>query len=90
VIPRRLNGKGRARPRKARRLVEFRRRIIDLAKTSEKWQLSDEKAKNVLNNDANFELSGFRTVDKFFVAAHKPLIHNDFIDLDSIVGYGYD
>ena len=52
--------------------------------------MSDEKTKNVLNNDANFELSGFRTVNKFFVAPHKPLIHNDFIDLDSIVGYGYD
>ena len=52
--------------------------------------MSDEKTKNVLNNDANFELSGFRTVNKFFVAPHKPLIHNDFIDLDSTVGYGYD
>jgi hypothetical protein len=61
-----------------------------LAKTSGKRQLSDEKAKNVLNNDANFELSGFRTVHVFFVAPHKPLIYNDFIDLDWIVGYGYD
>jgi len=61
-----------------------------LAKNCGKRQLSDEIAKYVLNNDANFELSGFRTLHKFFVAAHKPLIHNDFIDLDSIVGYGYD
>jgi len=52
--------------------------------------MSDEKAKNVLNNDANFELSGFRTVHRFFVAPHKPLIYNDFIDLNWIVGYGYD
>jgi len=63
---------------------------MNLAKTSGKRQLSDEKAKNVLNNDANFELSRFRTVHKLFAAAHKPLIRKDFIDLDSIVGYGYD
>ena len=49
-----------------------------------------KKAKNVLNNDTNFELPGFRTVHKFFVAPHKPLIYNDFIDLNSIVCYGYD
>jgi hypothetical protein len=61
-----------------------------LAKTSGKRQLSDEKAKNVLNNDANLELSGFRTLHKPFVAAHKPLIYNDFIDFNPIVGYGYD
>ena len=63
---------------------------MNLAKNSEKRQLSDEKAKNVLNDDTNFELPGFRTVHKFFVAPHKPLIYNDFIDLNSIVCYGYD
>jgi hypothetical protein len=90
VIPRRLNGKGRARGRKFRRLAEFRQRIIDLAKSCGKRQLSDENAKYVLNNDANFELSGFQTVHKFFVAPHKPLIHKDFIDFDGVVGYGCD
>lgn len=49
-----------------------------------------KKRKNVLNNDANLELSGFRTLHKPFVAAHKPLIYNDFIDFNPIVGYGYD
>ena len=76
--------------RKSVGLTEFLRRIINLAKTCGKQQLSDEQAKNVLNNDANFELSGFRTPRKPFVAAHKPLIQNDFIDFNPIVGYGYD
>jgi len=52
--------------------------------------MSDEFPKCVLNNDENFELSGFRTLNKRFAAPHKPLIHNDFIDLHSIVGYGYE
>jgi len=59
-----------------------------LDKICNNQRLSDKTAKNVLNNDGNFELSGFRTLHKKIVAAHKLLILNNFIDFACVVGYG--
>jgi hypothetical protein len=90
VIPRRLNGKARAKPGKIRRNSKFNRRIIGLAKTCRNRELSGKRPENVLNHDANFRLSGIRTLDRRFVAPHNTLIYKDFIDLRIAKRYGYD
>jgi len=81
VIPRRVNGKGRARLGKSRRCRKNFRGIIGLEKICKNWQLSDKDSENVLKDDANFHLSGNRTLRRPFVAAHNILIKKTLLTL---------
>lgn len=54
------------------------------------WSSVFTQLHNVRDSDAEAGVSGNRTFFGRVVALHKSLIHNGFIDLAAVVGYGYD